>query len=266
MESLVTLTHPLDGIAVVTLNRPDSLNSFNFALVEALEDAMNTVAHDDDVRAVVLAAAGRVFSAGLDLSDLSPVPGTEAFGRVQAGLASQEKLVGLVPLLHHHPKPVIAAIQGAAVGMGMGIALAADVRVASEKASFAASFIRVGLSACDFGVSYLLPHLIGASRTAEILLTGRKVGAEEAHSVGLVTTLAEDPLAAAIDVASSIIAHSPFGVAMTKDVLWTNLTAPSLQAAMAVENRTQTLALLTEDMGEAVAAFIEKRPASFANR
>lgn len=266
MDSLVTVGHPRDGIAVVTLNRPDNLNSFNFALVDALEGAMQAVADDRDVRAVVLAAEGRVFSAGLDLSDLSPLPGTESHGRVQAGLASQEKLVGLVPLLHHHPKPIVAAVQGAAVGMGMGLALAADIRVASPKASFAAAFIRVGLSACDFGVSYLLPHLVGASRSAEILLTGRKVTAEEAHQTGLVTTLADDPLEAALDVASSIIAHSPFGVAMTKDVMWTNLTAPSLEAAMAVENRTQTLALLTEDMGEAVAAFIEKRPARFANR
>jgi enoyl-CoA hydratase/carnithine racemase len=269
VDPLVAVSRPGDGIAVVTLNRADHLNSFNFAFADALADVMDGLATDAEVRAIVLAAEGRVFSAGLDLADLSPLPGTEGFGRVQAGLAGQERLVRLVPLLHRHPKPVIAAVQGAAVGMGMAIALAADVRVASPSASFAAAFIRVGLSACDFGLSYLLPRLVGAGRSAEILLTGSKVSAEEAADVGLVTSIVDSPdspVDEAVRIASSIAAHSPFGVAMTKDVMWTNLDAPSLEAAMAIENRTQTLALLTDDMSEAVAAFLEKRPAAYANR
>jgi enoyl-CoA hydratase len=266
MEPTVAITHPEDGIAVVTLNRPDKLNAFNFAFVDALTEAMDAVATDPDVRVVVLAAAGRVFSAGLDLTDLSPLPGTESLGRIQGGLAGQERFVSLVPLLHHHPKPIIAAVQGAAVGVGLGLTLAADVRVAGPAASFSAAFIRIGLSACDFGVSYLLPHLVGASRSAEILLTGRRVEADEACAIGLVSSVVDDPVEAAVDIAKSIVAHSPFGVSMTKDVMWSNLTAPSLEAAMAVENRTQTLALLTDDMAEAVAAFIEKRPARYSNR
>jgi enoyl-CoA hydratase len=266
MEQLVSIDHPDSGIAIVTLNRPDTLNAFNLALVDALTDAMNEVAADNNVRAVVLAAEGRVFSAGLDLTDLRPLPGTEGLGRVQAGLATQEYLVSLVPLLHHHPKPIIAAVQGAAVGMGMALALSADIRVMSPTASLTAAFIRIGLSACDFGISYLLPHLVGASRAAEILLTGRKVSADECRETGLAVALDDHPTVRAVEVAASVIAHSPFGVAMTKDVLWTNLTAPSLAAAMAVENRTQTLALLTDDMSEAVTAFLEKRPATFRNR
>ncbi len=263
---LVTTEHLDGGIAVVRLNRPDSLNAFNFELVDALEDALEALRDDAGTRVIVLGAEGRAFSAGLDLADMKPLPGTEGFGRVQGGLAAQERLVSLAPLIHHHPKPIIAAVGGAAVGMGMAIALAADVRILAPKASFAAAFIRVGLGACDFGVSYFLPRLTGAGTAAEILLTGRKVTADEALRLGLATDIADDPIERALETARSITAHSPFGVAMTKQVLWTNLTASSLEAAMAIENRTQTLALLTEDMGEAVGAFLEKRPANYANR
>lgn len=265
-DSLVTTDHLDGGIAVVRLNRPDNLNAFNFDLVDALEAALEALRHDSDTRAIVLGAEGRAFSAGLDLAGMKPLPGTEGFGRVQGGLAAQERLVSLAPLIHHHPKPIVAAVGGAAVGMGMAIALAADVRVLAPNASFAAAFIRVGLGACDFGTSFFLPRLAGAGHAAEILLTGRKVLADEAMRLGLASDIAEDPVERAIEIVTSIVAHSPFGVAMTKQVLWTNLTAASLEAAMAVENRTQTLALLTEDMGEAVGAFLEKRPAAYANR
>ncbi|WP_426574046.1 enoyl-CoA hydratase/isomerase family protein [Aquihabitans sp. McL0605] len=266
-ETALTTTEHLDGgVAVVRLNRPDHLNAFNFDLVDALEAALEALRHDVETRVIVLGAEGRAFSAGLDLADLRPLPGTEGFGRVQGGLAAQERLVSLAPLIHHHPKPIIAAVGGAAAGMGMAIALAADIRVVSPKASFAAAFIRVGLGACDFGTSYFLPHLVGAGRAAEILLTGRKVPAPEILDLGLASDLVDEPIERAIEIARSITAHSPFGVAMTKQVLWANITAPSLEAAMALENRTQTLALLTEDMGEAVGAFIEKRPANYANR
>lgn len=265
-DQLVTTDHLDDGIAVVRLNRPDSLNAFNFDLVDALEAALDALRTDTATRVIILAAEGRAFSAGLDLAGMKPLPGTEGFGRVQGGLAAQERLVSLAPLIHHHPKPVIAAVQGAAVGMGMAIALACDIRVLAPKASFAAAFIRVGLGACDFGVSYFLPKLIGAGTAAEILLTGRKVPAEEALALGLATDIVSDPVERAVEIARSITAHSPFGVAMTKQVLWSNLTAPSLEAAMAIENRTQTLALLTDDMGEAIGAFLEKRPATYANR
>lgn len=265
-SDLVTTERLDGGVVIVRLNRPDNLNAFNFDLVDALEAALDALRDDASVRVIVLGANGRAFSAGLDLADMRPLPGTEEFGRVQAGLASQERLVSLVPLINHHPKPIIAAVDGAAVGMGMAIALAADIRVLGPKASFAAAFIRVGLGACDFGISYLLPRLAGAGTAAEVLLTGRKVPAEEALAMGLATAVTEDPIARAVEIANSITAHSPFGVAMTKQVLWTNVSAPSLEAAMAIENRTQTLALLTEDMGEAVGAFLEKRPADYKNR
>ncbi|MCB1255568.1 MAG: enoyl-CoA hydratase/isomerase family protein [Microthrixaceae bacterium] len=265
-SDLVTTERLEGGVTVVRLNRPDSLNAFNLDLVDALEASLEALRSDADTRVIVLGAEGRAFSAGLDLADMRPIPGTEEFGRVQAGLAAQERLVSLVPLIHHHPKPIIAAVGGAAVGMGMAIALAADIRVMGPKGSFAAAFIRVGLGACDFGVSYLLPKLAGAGAAAEILLTGRKVPADEALALGLTTAVVDEPIDKAIEIATAITAHSPFGVAMTKQVLWTNLAAPSLEAAMAIENRTQTLALLTEDMGEAVGAFLEKRPANYTNR
>jgi len=148
----------------------------------------------------------------------------------------------------------------------LALALGCDVRVAASS-RFCVQFIRVGVSGCDIGVSYLLPRLIGASRAHELMLTGRQFDAEEAERIGLVARVVPDGdvVGAAIEVAETVCSYSPFGVVMTKEVMWANLDAPSLEAAIHLENRTQILASTTGDMAEAAAAFVAKRPPRWAN-
>ncbi len=150
----------------------------------------------------------------------------------------------------------------------MALALACDVRVAADSARFNVAFIRVGLSGCDIGTSYLLPRLVGASRAFELMLTGRMVDASEADRIGLVSRVVPDGqvVDTALETAELIRANSPFGVWMTKEVMWSNLEAGSLQGAIDLENRTQLLSSHTGDMREALAAFLEKRPPNFSGR
>ena len=162
---------------------------------------------------------------------------------------------------------MIAAVNGAAAGGGLALALGCDVRIAGESARFNVAFVRVGLSGCDIGVSWLLPRLVGASRAWELLLTGRIIDAAEADRIGLVTRVVadDDLLDAALETASLIAANSPMGVWMTKEVMWSQLEVGSLQAGIDLENRTQIMTSFTNDTREAMTAFVEKRPPSFTN-
>jgi enoyl-CoA hydratase len=148
----------------------------------------------------------------------------------------------------------------------MALTLAADLRVAGPDATFTVANIKVGLSGCDVGLSYHLPRAIGTTRAAELMLTGRSVGAEEAERIGLVLRVTDDVVADALELAAEVGRHTPFGLAMTKEVMWANVDAGSLDAALMLEDRTQVLASLTDDHKEAVAAFREKRPPVFRNR
>jgi len=264
----ITLDQPHDGITVVTLDRPAKLNAMDVALVQELHDALDAIGRDRSCRAVILTGAGRGFCAGLDLGGYGTAPGGEDVGRVQAGMATQKHIAALVPKLRSLPQPVIAAVNGPAAGGGLALALASDIRIASTSARFNVAFVRIGLSGCDIGVSWLLPRLIGASRAWELMLTGRIIDAARAAEIGLVSTVVDDGtlLDAAVTVASEIAANSPWGVAQTKEVMWSQLEIPSLQAGIDLENRTQILASQTEDMQEAMLAFLQKRPADFQHR
>lgn len=167
----------------------------------------------------------------------------------------------MVLAIHESPKPVIAAVHGAAVGGGLAIAQHCDLRVASEDAFFAAHFIRVGLSSCDLGTSYWLPRLVGPTMAAELMLTGRRVSAAEAREIGLVNRVVarDDLLPTARDLAGQILENSEFGVRFTKVGMWANLDAPGLRHAMQLENRTQVLGTFTGNMTEAARAFRDKR-------
>jgi enoyl-CoA hydratase len=164
--------------------------------------------------------------------------------------------------------PVIAAVRGAAAGGGFAFALASDIRIVSESARFNAAFVRIGLSGCDIGVSWLLPRLVGASIAFELLLTGRFIAAEEALRLGLVASVVseEELMTAAFDCARMIAANSPLGVRMTKEVMWAQLEVSSLRAGIDLENRTQIVTVLSADHREAVAAFLEKREPKFRDR
>ncbi len=256
-----------EGVTLVTLNRPESLNAMNHELVASVHNVLDEVDGDHSCRVVVLTGAGRAFCAGLDLKGSGTAPGTDGVGRAQAGMLSQQHIASLYTHMRSVRKPIIAAVNGPAAGGGFAFALASDIRVAAESAKFNVAFVRIGLSGCDVGVSYLLPRLIGASKAFELMLTGRFVLAEEAERIGLVSRVVPDGevVDAALEIADQIAANSPFGVWMTKEVMWANLETGSMQAAIDLENRTQILTTFTVDMPEAMRAFLEKREPNFRN-
>ncbi len=266
--STVTIDKPRDGVTLLTLNRPESLNAMNHELVAAVHDALDEVDADHSCRVAVLTGAGRAFCAGLDLKGSGEAPNTDGVGRAQAGMLSQQHIASLYTHMRAVRKPIIAAVNGAAAGGGFAFALASDIRVAAESAKFNVAFVKIGLSGCDVGVSYLLPRLIGASKAFELMLTGRFVLADEAERIGLVSRVVPDGqvVDAAMEIADQIIGNSPFGVWMTKEVMWSNLEAGSMQAAIDLENRTQILTTFTEDLPEAMRSFLEKRKPEFKNR
>jgi len=266
--SNVLLDRPSPGVALLTLNRPEKLNAMDVGLVSDLHAALDEVGSDRACRVVVLTGAGRGFCAGLDLAGYGAAPDSEGRGPVGAGMATQQHIASLIPHLRSLHQPVIAAVNGPAAGGGLALALGSDVRFAARSARFNVAFVRIGLSGCDIGVSWLLPRLIGASRAWELMLTGRVIDSEEADRIGLVTRVVPDGevVSAALETAAQIAANSPWGVRMTKEVAWSQLEVGSLQAGIDLENRTQILSSFTEDMREAMAAFLEKRPPTFGHR
>lgn len=258
---LVSVSRP--GVVIAELHRPDRLNALSEELVNDLHALWDALVGRADIRVLVLTGAGRGFCAGLDLvhyheDGLADTP--------QARLALQERIAGLVSRMRTLPQVVVAAVHGPAAGGGLALALGADIRVAGPAARFAVSFVRIGLSGADIGASWLLPRLIGASAAFELLLTGRLIDAAEAARIGLVGSVVDDPLATALGIAGEVLANSPMGVRMTKQVMWSQLEVGSLQAGLDLENRTQIMTSFTRDHGEAVEAFIEHRPARFEDR
>jgi enoyl-CoA hydratase len=267
-EELVVVSSPAAGITQLTLNRPSRLNALTYELVAALHSALDTVDRDHACRVVILTGAGRGFCAGLDLNGFGSVPGTEALGHTQRGFAVQQYIAELVHRLRDTRQPVIAAINGPATGGGLAIALASDVRICAESAKFGTAFVRLGLSGCDIGTSWLLPRLIGASRAFELMLTGRVFEVDEADKLGLVSQRVPDDalMDAALETASLIARNSPFGVWMTKEVMWSNLEIPSLRAGIDLENRTQIMAGATEDSRAAMSGFLRGDIPTWQNR
>jgi len=255
------------GITQLTLNRPERLNAMNYALISGLHETLDALAEDRTCRVIILTGAGRGYCAGLDLTEGASPPSVKGLGRAQAGMKVQKMIAGLVPKLRAMPQPIISAVNGAASGGGLALALASDIRIADASARFNVAFVRIGLSGCDIGVSWLLPRLVGASRAFELLLTGRLIDAAEADRIGLVTRVVDagQAVASARETAELIVGNSPFGVRMTKEVMWSQLEIGSLQAGIDLENRTQVLSSFTGDLVEAMQAFAEKRPAVFTD-
>lgn len=266
--SAVEVHSPVPHVTQITLNRPDRLNALDAGMVLGLTDVLRTVAEDRDCRVVVLTGAGRAFCAGLDLKEYEPADAAPDPGDPVATLRRQRQIAKLALLLHSLPQPVIAAVNGAAAGGGLALALASDIRLATPSAVFAVSFIRAGFSACDIGVSWLLPRVVGTGQAHELMLTGRRCGAEEAQRIGLVTAVheADDLLTAALDKAQEILLNPPFSVELTKQGMWIALETPSFRAAVEFENRQQVITTFTRDQGEAAAAFLEKRTPNYQGR
>lgn len=256
------IERPADGVALVRLNRPERLNALSPSLVSDVITAFRTLNRERGIRAIVLTGAGRAFCSGADLSgETDPAPDAEDRGKVGLVYRTQEHLVDMILAVHECEKPVIAAVHGAAVGGGLALALAADLRVADPTAKFGSVFIKVGLSSADVGTSYFLPRLVGPTRAAELMLTGRHFSAEEADRYGLLNTLAPEggDVEAALELAGRIAENSEYGVWMTKKGLWSGVDATSLRAQTELENRTQVLGTFTGNMTEAAAAFRERR-------
>jgi enoyl-CoA hydratase len=264
----VQIDRPADGVTLVTLDRPDKLNAMTSELVGDLHATLDEIGADGTCRVVVLTGAGRGFCAGLDLGGYGTAPGADDLAGVPASFATQQHIAALVPRLRALHQPVIAAVNGPAAGGGLALALASDIRLAGISARFNVAFVRIGLSGCDIGVSWLLPRLIGASRAWELMLTGRIVESDEADRIGLVTKVVPDEelLDAALATAALIARNSPWGVRMTKEVMWSQLEVGSLEAGIDLENRTQILSTFTADHREAIGAFIEKRDPRYTNR
>jgi len=266
-DGAVLVDEPAEQVARITLNRPERRNAMNAALLGGLYEALDDLRHDRACRVIVLTGAGPGFCAGLDLTEGVTLPDLSGLGPAKAGMRVQQYIANLVPLMRSQPQPIIAAVNGAASGGGLALTLGSDIRIAALSARFNVAFIRVGLSACDIGTSWILPRLIGASRAYELMLTGRFVDSEEALHIGLVTDRVDDDalIDAALAEARLILANGPFGVRMTKEVMWSQLEIGSLQAGIDLENRTQVLSSFAGDLEEAMAAFAEKRPPSFTD-
>lgn len=251
----------------VTLNRPEALNAMSRTLVGELRELFGGLGDRRDTRVVVLRGAGRAFCAGLDLKEDVGGDDGGVGGSVQAGLRAQRRISELVMLMRRAPQPIIAAVHGAACGGGFALALAADVRLAGESARMNAAFIRLGLSACDVGVSYFLPRLVGASVAAELLLTGNFIDATRAERLGLVSRVVPDAEldAAATALADDMLRNSPLGLRLTKECLAASLDAGSLEQVIALEDRTQILCTRTADFREGVLAFLQKRPPTYGD-
>jgi enoyl-CoA hydratase len=261
----IEISSPRDGVAQITMNRPDKLNAMTSEMVEMLHEALGTVGRDRDVRVVILTGAGRGFCAGLDLGGYGEAPGYQWNGSVERGFAVQKHIASLIPRLRSLPQPVIAAVNGPASGGGFALVLGSDIRIATTTARFNAAFIRIGLSACDIGTSWLLPRLIGAARAQELMLTGRLFDAEEALRIGLITEVVpqEALLEAALSKAEEIKLNTPLGVALTKEGMWSALEIPGMQAAIDLENRQQIMASFSDDARETRRARSEGRPAKY---
>jgi enoyl-CoA hydratase len=256
----VVIEHPGAHVAVLRLNRPEQRNALNFELVADLHDALDEVAADDHCRVAILTGEGKSFCAGLDLADYGTPPEVGAHRHRHAGISGQAFLANLTQHLHDTPQILIAAVNGAAFGGGLALAAACDLRIAGEGARFCSAFIRTGLTGTDAGISYFLPRLVGASHAFDMIISGRVVEAAEAERMGLVSRVVPDAdlSGEAQTTAASIAEYTSFGLRRTKEVLWHNLEAPSLAAALAMENRNQELAVREPEVLEYMKTYAER--------
>ncbi|MGY2084022.1 enoyl-CoA hydratase/isomerase family protein [Blastococcus sp. SYSU DS0539] len=267
--STVRITTPMPGVTTLTLDRPDRLNALDAGLVAELSAALDRIAADRDCRVVVLTGAGRAFCAGLDLGGYdADDERVDRLGEALGTLDRQREIAHLAEQLHRLPQPVIAAVNGPAAGGGLALVCASDIRLAAGSAVFAVGFIRAGYSACDIGVSWLLPRLVGAGRAHELMLTGRRFTAAEAREMGLVVAVVPDAdlEERALATAREILANPPASVELTKQGMWISLETPSFSAAVEFENRQQVITALTADAREATSAFLAKRPPVYRRR
>ncbi|MBE3599337.1 MAG: enoyl-CoA hydratase/isomerase family protein [Limnochordaceae bacterium] len=251
---------PREGYALITLNRPDKYNALSYALLSALAVALDRAEQEPAVRAIVLAGAGKHFCAGADITEMEGIDGAAA---AQAWIRRRAPLFERVSACE---KPVVAAIQGAAMGGGLEIAMQADIRIAEESASFGQPEIRLGIMP-GAGGTQRLARLVGLGRALEWLMTGARMDAREAWRVGLVNRVVPDGqvLAEAEKLAGELARQAPVALRLIKEVTRRGLEGP-LSWGLVWERQAFAMTLATEDRAEGVRAFLEKRPPSFRGR
>jgi len=264
-----------EHVGFLTFNRPDRLNALSTEMVEELRDFFGNLDRHLDARVVVIRGAGRAFCAGFDVSDLSggmaaihPELGLPT-GVVTYGHMVQRAVNDVVIKMREAPQPLIAAVRGAAVGGGFTLSMACDIRIAAESARFSAVNIRIGYTGGDMGSSYFLPRLIGLSRAAEYLYTGRRMDAATAERIGFVSRVVSDEQldGAATELAHEMLNATPLALRLTKGLLNVNIDAPSLAAAAQLEAGSQLLCGMSEDAQEAIkAAYLEKRAPNYQDK
>ncbi len=264
--SYIRIEKPRPHTSVIVMDRPERMNSMAFEQAIPLRDAMREVAEDNDTWCVILTGTGRAFCSGADTQHTEPPPNIDGLTLTRIATRSMTILADLVPTMRRMPQPVIAAINGAAIGGGMCLTLGADVRLAGESAYFRAAGINNGLTATELGLSFLLPRAIGSSRAFEIMLSGRDVSAQEAAEIGLVSRAVPDArlMDEALDLADRINGWSTQGVQLTKRMMWSGLETGSLDAAIELESHTQLFVrLTTQNFEEATRARKEGRTPDF---
>jgi len=271
-----------NGIGFLTFTRAEKANAMSFQMVEELHSIFDALMINLDCRVLIIKAEGKVFNAGQDLNDgtiLKQKKKPERFKKyyfldipevLKSFMYYQWRIADLIVKMRKISQPIIAMVQGAAMGAGFSFTLATDIRIASKEAKFNAAYINLGLTGSDMGSSYFLPRLIGMSRAAELLYTGRFVDAEEAEKIGLVYKLIKGDesklLEAATEIAEELLTKSPLGLRMTKQAINLTLDSPSLETMIQFENRGQVLSGSSEDMWVAFYAYMEKRKAKFPLR
>lgn len=253
------------GVDILTLNRPDALNALSPKMVEELNAYFAHLHDRPDCRVVVMNAKGRAFCAGLDIKENSE-PSDDT--RVLKAYKTQTKIGNIYRKMRSCPQPIIALAQGAACGGGLSLMLASDVRYGAPSLKLNAAYIKIGLTGCDMASSYFLPRIVGASMASEMILTGRFIYADRALASGLISEIVEENalLDKGLAIADEMLSNAPWGLRLSKQALSLNLDAPSLEAAMAIEDRHQAMLSATEDHEEAMSAFVEKRAPKYTER
>ncbi len=269
-----------NGIGILTFNRPEKANAISFQMVEDLHSLFDELMINLDCRVLIMQSEGKVFNAGQDLSDATVLKSKKKPDHlkkyyyldipevIKSFTYYQWRIADIIIKMRKISQPIIALVQGAAMGAGFSIAMAADIRIAGKNAKFNAGYINIGLTGADMGSSYFLPRLIGMSRASELLYTGRFLGAEEAFKIGFVLKIVEEEnlVDSAMELAREMLTKSPLGLRMTKQAINLSLDSPSLETMIQLENRGQVLGGSSKDVWEAFKAYMEKRDPKFPLR